>query len=344
MKYARLGDTGLVVSKLALGTMTFGELRDRPYAAALYKLDQAGADRLVAQALEAGVNHFNSADIYAAGQSETMLGKALGARRHEVVISTKVGNRSGPGLLQAGLSRRRILEAVEASLRRLGTDYIDVYLAHRTDPHTPLDETLDAFDALVRQGKVRYAGFSNWPAWMAAKATGIQLRRGYEPFRAAEMYYSLVGRDVETEMAPYALDAGVGLIVWSPLAGGFLSGKYTREDPSGGGGRLSGFDMIPFDRARGHAVVDILKLVAERHGASPAAIALAWLMDRPAVASVLIGASSGEQLSANLAAAEITLSTEDHAALDQVSAIAPGYPGWFDPLVRDAPVEAALKA
>ncbi len=342
MKYARLGQTGLVVSKLALGTMTFGTARDHAQTAAIYKLDQSGADRLVGQAIDAGVNHFNSADIYAAGESETMLGKALGARRGQVVISTKVGNRTGKVLTQAGLSRRHILESVEASLRRLATDYIDVYLAHRTDPHTPLDETLEAFDALVRQGKVRYVGFSNWPAWMAATASGIQARRGLEPFRAAEMYYSLVGRDVEAELVPYALDAGVGLIVWSPLAGGFLSGKYTRQDPTGGGGRLTGFDMIPFDREKGFAVVETLKTVAVRHAAAPAAIALAWLLGRPAVSSVLIGASSGEQLSANLAAAEIDLTPQDLAELDLVSAVPASYPGWFAEMVRDAPVETAL--
>jgi aryl-alcohol dehydrogenase-like predicted oxidoreductase len=342
MQYARLGQTGLVVSKLALGTMTFGTGGDRPATAAIYKLDQAGADRLVAEALDAGINHFNSADIYSSGESETMLGKALGARRDEVVISTKVGNRSGRGLLQAGLSRRHVIEAAEASLRRLGTDYIDVYLAHRTDPHTPLEETVEAFDALVRQGKVRYVGFSNWPAWMAATAAGIQQRRGLEPFRAAEMYYSLVGRDIEAEITPWALQAGCGLIVWSPLAGGFLSGKYTREDPSGGGGRLSGFDMIPFDREQGYAVVEVLKTVAARHDATPAAIALAWLLGRPAVSSVLVGASTAEQMQANLAAADVVLSEQDRADLDQVSAIAPRYPGWFMSLVRDGPVEAAL--
>ena len=342
MQYARLGETGLVVSKLALGTMTFGTGRDRPAAAAIYKLDQAGADRLVAEAIAAGVNHFNSADIYSGGESETMLGKALGARRQEVVISTKVGNRMDPGLLQAGLSRRHILEAAEASLKRLGTDYIDVYLAHRTDPHTPLEETLEAFDALVRQGKVRYVGFSNWPAWMAATARGLQQQRGYEPFRAAEMYYSLVGRDLEDEFAPWAQQAGCGLIVWSPLAGGFLSGKYTREDPSGGGGRLSGFDMIPFDREQGYRTVDVLKAVAARHGATPAAIALAWLLGRSAVSSVLVGASSSEQLAANLAAADIGLTEQDLAELDQVSALAPRYPGWFTPKVRDGPIEVAL--
>ncbi|QUD90054.1 aldo/keto reductase [Phenylobacterium montanum] len=342
MQYARLGETGLVVSKLALGSMTFGAARDRPMMAAIYKLDQAGADRLTAEAIDAGVNHFNSADVYSSGDSETMLGKALGARRQDVVISTKVGNRMGPGLLQAGLSRRRIVEAAEASLKRLGTDYIDVYLAHRVDPHTPLEETLEAFDALVRQGKVRYAGFSNWPAWMAATARGIQQQRGYEPFRAAEMYYSLVGRDLEAEVVPWAEQAGCGLIVWSPLAGGFLSGKYTREDPSGGGGRLSGFDMIPFDREQGYRIVEVLKAVAERQGATPAAIALAWLMTRPAVSSVLVGASSSQQLAANLAAAAIRLTDQDVAELDQVSAIAPRYPGWFSPIVRDGPVEKAL--
>jgi aryl-alcohol dehydrogenase-like predicted oxidoreductase len=333
----------LVVSKLALGTMTFGLARDRPATAAIHKLDQGGANLLVARALDAGVNHFNSADIYSSGDSETMLGAALGKRRHDAVISTKVGNRVGSGLLDAGLSRRHIVEAAEASLKRLGTDYIDLYLAHRSDPHTPLEETLEAFDALVRQGKVRYVGFSNWPAWMAATARGVQDRRGFEPFRAAEMYYSLVGRDLEDEFVPWAEQAGCGVVVWSPLAGGFLSGKYSREDPNGGGGRLSGFDMIPFDREQGYRIVEVLKAAAARHRTTPAAVALAWLLTRPAISSVLVGASSGEQLSANLAAAEIRLSEQDLAELDRVSERAARYPAWFAPIVRDGPIETALR-
>jgi aryl-alcohol dehydrogenase-like predicted oxidoreductase len=242
MLYNCLGDTGLVVSRLAFGAMTFGTA-EGAYAS-IFKVGQDLANELVACSLDRGVNFFNTADAYANGDSETMLGRALGARRQDAVIATKVGMRTGEPLLRSGLSRRYVLNAAEDSLRRLGTDYIDVYLAHRPDPHTPLEETVDAFDLLVRQGKVRYVGFSNWPAWQAAKAIGLQKTSGAAPFCAAEMYYSLVGRDLEHEILPFARDAGVGIMVWSPLAGGFLSGKYTRADPTGGGGRLTGFDFI----------------------------------------------------------------------------------------------------
>jgi aryl-alcohol dehydrogenase-like predicted oxidoreductase len=341
MKYSRLGDTGLVVSKLSFGCMTFGSGEGQGIMSAVYRIDQAGADRIVAQAMEEGVNHFNTGDVYANGQSEEILGKALGSKRHGVVISTKVGNRSGDALVEAGLSRKHIIRSAEESLRRLGTDYIDLYNAHRIDPHTPVEEILEAFDALVRSGKVRYIGYSNWFAWLAAKAVGIQRERNLARFRAAEMYYSLVGRDVELEIIPFLRDAGIGMIVWSPLAGGFLSGKYTREDPDGGNGRLATWAAMLFDREKGYRIVDILKKVAERHSASPAAVALAWLLSRPSVASVLIGATDENQLSANLTAAAIALSPEDIAMLDEVSAREPVYPGWPGRM-RDAKMDEAL--
>lgn len=341
MKYARLGDTGLVVSKLGFGAMTFGSGEGK-LAEAVYKVDQAGADALVAQAMDAGVNHFNTADIYAGGQSEAMLGKALGARRGEVVISTKVGMRTGPALGASGLSRRHILWSAEQSLRRLGTDWIDVYLCHRPDPHTPVEETVEALDQLVRQGKVRYVGYSNWPAWMAATAVGVQRARGLAPFRAAEMMYSLIGRDLEHEHVPFADHAGVGHIVWSPLGGGFLSGKYTREDPTGAGGRLTGFDLMPFDRDKGYAIVDALKRIAEARGAKPAQVALAWLLAKPTVASVLVGATGAAQLSDNLAAAAVTLSSEEVAELDRLSDPGAPYPVWFGRTVTDDQMRDAL--
>jgi aryl-alcohol dehydrogenase-like predicted oxidoreductase len=344
MRYARLGDTGLIVSKLALGAMTFGEGEGKgTFAASIYKVDQAGADRLVSQALDAGINYFNTADAYAGGRSEQMLGKALGSRRAEAIIATKVANRMGPALIDQGLSRRQILACADASLKRLGTDWIDVYLVHRLDPYTPLEETLQALQSLVSAGKVRYIGFSNWPAWLAAKAIGIQRANGWEPFRAAEMYYSLVGRDLEHEVVPFALDAGVGVQVWSPLAGGFLSGKYSRENPTGGGGRLSGFDFIPFDRDRGYALVERLRGMAKALNATPAQLAIAWLLDRPAVSSVLIGASTPAQLTDNLAAAQISLSEADRAELDAMTAPATLYPGWFTERLFDAKVREALQ-
>jgi aryl-alcohol dehydrogenase-like predicted oxidoreductase len=341
MLYNRLGDTGLVVSRLAFGAMTFGKA-DGAYAA-IFKVGQELANELVARSLDRGVNFFNTADVYAGGESEVMLGRALGGRRQDAVIATKVGMRMGESLLRSGLSRRHVLNAAEDSLRRLGTDYIDVYLVHRPDPHTPVEETVDALDLLVRQGKVRYVGFSNWPAWQAAKAVGLQKARGLEPFRAAEMYYSLVGRDLEHEIVPFARDAGVGIMVWSPLAGGFLSGKYTREDPTGGGGRLTGFDFIPFDRERGHDVVDALRTMGQEKGATPAQLALAWLLHQPQVASVLVGASNAAQLDDNLAAADVTLTTDELRRLDRMTAPPATYPGWFNRTIFDKTVAEALE-
>jgi aryl-alcohol dehydrogenase-like predicted oxidoreductase len=342
MKYSRLGETGLVVSRLAFGGMTFGSAAN-PTFASVYKVDQSGADALIGRALDAGVNFFNTADVYAGGDSERMLGKAIGANRKQVIIATKVGNRMGPSLIESGLSRRHILTAAEGSLTRLGTDYIDVYLVHKADTLTPVEETIEALEDLVRHGKVRYVGFSNWPAWMAAKAIGIQRARGWTQFRAAEMYYSLVGRDLEHEVVPLCSDAGVGVMVWSPLAGGFLSGKYTRANPKGeSGDRLGGFDFLPYDRERGYRLIDLLQSLAARRGASPAQISLAWLLTRPAVSSILVGASKVTQLEDNLKAIEITLDSDELAQLDSATTPAIPYPQWFNPRVADSNVHQAL--
>jgi len=342
MQYAKLGDTGLIVSRLAFGTMTFGSAPNSPFAS-VHKVDQAAANDLVARALDGGINFFNTADAYAGGDSERMLGKALGARRKEVVIATKVGNRIGEGLVESGLSRRNILAAAEQSLKRLGTDYIDVYLVHKVDRLTPVDETLAALEDLVRHGKVRYVGFSNWPAWMAAKAVGMQQARGCAQFRAAEMYYSLLGRDIEHEVVPFCVDAGIGIMVWSPLAGGFLSGKYTRSQPQGGSGdRLGGFDFLPYDRERGYELVDRLRAIGAKHEASPAQVSIAWLLTRPGVSSVLIGASNAAQLGDNLGAARVQLADEDLAELDAATKPTPLYPNWFTDFVVDRRAYEAL--
>lgn len=337
MRYARLGASGLVVSRIAFGAMTFGS----GARTAVYKLDQKGADELTALAIDQGVTFFDTADAYAGGQSEEMLGRALGVRRKDVVISTKVGMRTGETMTDSGLSRRHLLEGVEASLTRLGTEWTDVYIVHRPDPFTPLEETLEALDLIVRHGKARYIGFSNWPAWLAAKAVAMQRANGLAPFVTGQMYYSLLTRDFEHEIAPMMLDAGVGAMVWSPLAGGFLSGKYTREDPTGGGGRLSGFDFIPFDRERGYAIVDALRAVGSARGVSPATVALAWLLRRPAVSTLIAGATRPDQLSDNLAAAKLDLTDEETTALDAVSAPASIYPGWFNASVTDTQLSEA---
>jgi len=341
MQYARLGDTGLVVSRLAFGAMTFGT-SDGIFAAVSKVSGQDLANQLVGKALDAGINHFNTADVYTAGQSETMLGKALGSRRKDVVISTKVGFRTAPALIHQGLSRHHILESAEDSLRRLGTDYIDIYLVHRPDFLTPIEETLEALDTLARTGKVRYVGFSNWTAWRAAKAVGIQERNGWARFRAAEMYYSLVGRDVEHEVVPFVQDAGIGILAWSPLAGGFLTGKYSRENPQGDGGRLSAVDFIPRDKEKSYDAVDRLRTIASAHGASIAQTALAWLVSKPAVSSILLGANKVAQLEDNLKAADIRLSAEQLADLDLLTAPAMPYPNWFAARVTDVPVRDAL--
>lgn len=341
MQYSRLGNSGLIVSRLAFGAMTFGTGQG-PFAA-VSKVDAALADQMIGKSLDAGINHFNTADGYTGGQSEEMLGKALGTRRKDVVVSTKVGFRSAPAMLHQGLSRQHILASCEGSLRRLGTDYIDVYLVHRVDLNTPIEETVAALESLVHQGKVRYVGFSNWPAWMAAKAVGIQLACGASQFRAAELYYSLLGRDFEHDLEPFVHDAGIGVFVWSPLAGGFLTGKYTRENPQGDGGRLTGFDMLPYDRAKAHDIMDYVRTVAKARNVSPAQIALAWLLTKPAIASVLIGANKMAQLEDNLSAIEVKLSPDEIAKLEEITATPLPYPHWFTQRVQDQQVTAALQ-
>ena len=341
MQYTRLGNTGLVLSRLAFGAMTFGSAKGTVFEA-ISRVDQQLANQLVGKALDAGINHFNTADVYTGGQSEEFLAKALGARRKDVVISTKVGFRSGAALLHQGLSRHHILSSAEDSLRRLNTDYIDVYLVHRLDPYTPVEETVEALDSLVRSGKVRYVGFSNWNAWIAAQGLGLQRQHGWAQFKASELYYSLVGRDLEHELAPFVQDAGIGVFVWSPLAGGFLTGKYTRENPKGDGGRLTGFDMLPYDKEKGYQVVDRLRVIGKEHNATPAQVALAWVLSKPFVSSVLLGANKLSQLEDNLGAADLQIRKEDLAALDQMTNPVPVYPNFFSERVVDEPVQKAL--
>ena len=340
MHYARMGNTGLLISKLAFGAMTFGTAEGM--MAAIAKLGQQDADRLVGAALDDGINFFNTADAYTAGQSENMLARALGTRRKDVVIATKVGFRTGEALVHTGLSRQHILASAEESLVRLNTDYIDVYLVHRVDPYTPTEETLDALNDLVRSGKVRYIGFSNWPAWRAALALGLQKQNGWAQFKAAEVYYSLVGRDAEHEIIPLALEAGIGLLIWSPLASGFLTGKYTRQNPQGDGGRLTGFDILPFDRERGYDLLEIMKQIAAAHNASPAQVAIAWLLSRPGVSSILLGATRLSQLEDNLASAHWALSDEQLRMLEELTRPTPIYPNWFNERIFDAQAKTAL--
>lgn len=341
MNFARLGNTGLLVSKLAFGAMTFGSA-EGPMAA-VAKLDQSSADKLVGAALDAGVNFFNTADAYAGGQSEAMLATALGTKRKDVIIATKVGFRTAEALVHTGLSRHHILGSAEESLRRLQTDYIDLYLVHRVDPYSPLEETLEALNDLFRLGKVRYIGFSNWPAWRAALALGLQRQNGWAQFKAAEMYYSLVGRDVEHEIIPFALTSGIGLLIWSPLASGFLTGKYTRQNPQGDGGRLTAFDILPVDKERGYDLLESMKQIAAAHNATPAQVAIAWLLTRPAVSSVLLGASKPSQLADNLAAANWSLTEDELRVLDEQTRLPAIYPNWFNQRIFDTQAKQALE-
>ena len=297
-------------------------------------LDQQAADALVNRALEAGINFIDTANVYSGGESETMLGKALGSRRRDIVLATKVRGRTGPGANQVGLSRSHIVEAVEDSLKRLGTDYIDLYQIHRSDVLTNMEDTLRALDDLVRAGKVRYIGCSNLEAWMMMKALAISRAQNLERFRCTQSYYSLVGRELERQIIPLIKDQGLGLLVWSPLAGGFLSGKFTR---TGGDetARRAKFDFPPVNKEKGFDILDLVVPMAARYQVSAAQIALAWLLAKDAVTSVIIGAKKLSQLDDNLKATDVKLTEDDLKALDDASKIAPEYPAWMDVLGTD---------
>jgi aryl-alcohol dehydrogenase-like predicted oxidoreductase len=340
MKYAALGQTGLVVSRLSLGAMTF-TAGDRSFGG-IYKTDAASAAVLVGRALDAGVNFFDTADVYARGQSEQILGAALASRRNNVIIATKIGIRTGSALNQAGLSRRHILWSVDQSLKRLGTDWIDIYIAHVQDPFTPLEETLSALDAVVRAGKVRYLGFSNWSAWTVSAALEIQKANGLARFTHGQVNYSLLGRDVERDIVPMMRRYGLGMTVWSPLAGGFLSGKYTRENLTDPQNRFASFDVLPFDKEHGFQLVQKIRAIAQNHQASVAQVAIAWLLARDFTSSVILGASKIGQLEDNLGAAELALTAAEMAELDAATPLPAVYPNWIAALMVDQPVAKAL--
>ena len=333
MKFRQLADTGVFVSELCLGTMTFGGTGQ--IWEVMGALDQAGADAIVHRALDAGINFIDTADVYAAGESETLVGKAIAGRRHDIVLATKVRGRMGPGPNQVGLSRLHIVESVEASLKRLNTDYIDLYQIHRADPLTNLEDTLRALDDLVRAGKVRYIGSSNLPAWQLMKALAISRAQHLERFRCSQSYYSLAGRDLERETLPLLKDQGLGLLVWSPLAGGFLSGKFTRDAAADESARRAKFDFPPVNKDQGFAILDVLTPIAKAHDVTVAQIALAWILASDAVTSVIIGARKIAQLDDNLKAIDVTLTAEELKALDEVSKLTPEYPAWMDALGSD---------
>lgn len=329
MRYRTLGGTGLLVSEICLGTMTFG---GSGFWTAIGQLDQTVADSIVSRALEAGVNFIDTADVYSDGLSEEITGKAMrnsGRPRTDIVLATKATGAMGKGPNDRGSSRGHIMDAVKASLKRLGTDCIDLYQIHGLDLTTPVEETVRALEDLVRQGHVRYVGCSNWPAWQIMKAIGIADKHGWSRFASLQAYYTIAGRDLEREIAPLLLDQKVGLMVWSPLAGGLLSGKYQRDGSAPDGSRRVSFDFPPVDRDRAFDCVDVMRRIGESHGVSAARVALAWLLQRPFVTSIIIGAKTAEQLDDNLAATTLSLSAEEVAELDAVSALPPEYPGWM---------------
>jgi aryl-alcohol dehydrogenase-like predicted oxidoreductase len=328
MEYRQLGRSGLRVSVLTLGTMTFG---GRGGFRAVGATDVDGARRQVDMCLDAGINLIDTADVYSGGLAEQITGEVIRGRRDSLLLSTKVRMSMGDGPNDAGLSRQHIISGCEASLRRLGTDHIDIYHVHEWDGQTRLEETLSALSSLVSTGKVRYLAASNYAGWQLMKALALADSNGFERFAAQQIYYSLEARDAELELVPLSVDQGLGILVWSPLAGGLLSGKYRRgAAPSEQTRQLSDeWNEPPVrDQDKLYDTIEVLVDVAGAHGASPAQVALAWLLGRPAVTSLIIGARTDEQLADNLAAAELTLTADERAALDKVSEPELLYPYW----------------
>jgi aryl-alcohol dehydrogenase-like predicted oxidoreductase len=332
MKYHTLGRTGLLVSEVCLGTMTFAA--GEGMWKSISGVEQDLADKILKRSCEVGVNFVDTADVYTNGESEKTLAKAIsnvGIARKDIVIATKVFGRTGPGRNDVGASRGHIMDGVEQSLKRLQTDYIDLYQIHAADSVTPVEETLRALNALVEHGKVRYIGCSNWFAWQLMKALGISEAENLVKMDSLQAYYSIAGRDLEREIVPLLKDQGTGLLVWSPLAGGLLSGKYSRENQKPEDSRRSEFDFPIVDKERTWRILDVLRPIAKAHNTGVATIALAWVLAKPFVTSVIIGAKRIEQLEQNLAAADLRLGEEEMRQLDEVSALPPEYPGWMIP-------------
>ena len=330
MRNKPLGRTGLFVSELCLGTMTFGGSTGIWHQ--IGDLNQADAERLIGQAIDAGINFIDTADVYAGGASEQITGQALKnlkVPRENVVVATKVFGDTGLGPNARGASRGHILDCVKASLQRLQLDHIDLYQIHGFDNATPIEETMRALDQLVRHGHVRYVGVSNWAAWQIVKALGIAEKLGLSRFESLQAYYTVAGRDLERELIPMLASEGLGLMVWSPLAGGLLSGKYGRDQQAEEGSRRTQFDFPPVDRPRAFDCVDAMRPIAQAHGVSVAQIALAWLLYQPQVTSVIIGAKRPDQLTDNLAATQVVLSADELSTLDAASRLPAEYPGWM---------------
>lgn len=328
MKYNLLGNTGLKVSELCLGTMTFG---GRGMWTAIGALPQEQVNELVKTSVDSGINFIDTANVYSEGLSEKLTGQAirdLGLKRDDLVIATKVRGQMGEGVNDSGLSRKHILQQADESLQRLNMDYIDLYQIHGFDALTPLEETLEALDSLVKSGKVRYIGCSNLAAWQIMKAQGISAQNHLSKFVSLQAYYTLAGRDLEREIVPLLLDQNIGLMVWSPLAGGFLSGKYGRNKETKEGRRVE-YDFPPVDKEKAFDIVEVMEKIAADKNVSVAQIALAWLLHQPAVSTVIIGAKKPNQLEDNLHSVQVELTEDELEKLDEVSKLTPEYPGWM---------------
>jgi len=329
MKYNQLGKTGVLVSEFCLGAMTFG---GKGYWEAIGRLQQDEVNQLVKTAIDQGINFIDTANAYSEGLSEMLLGaalKELGINRQQVFIATKVRLRMGPGANQIGLSRLHIMDSVNDSLQRLGLSHIDLLYIHGVDPITPLEETMRGLEDVVRSGKVRYLGISNHPAWMVMKANNFAEKMGWTKFVASQNYYTIAGRDVEREIIPMALSENISIMPWSPLAGGFLSGKFTRNNQTAGDSRRDTFDFPPIDKEKAYDIIDVMLSIGKAHGVSAAQVALAWLLTKPGVTSIIIGAKKHEQLLDNLASLKLQLTPNDLQKLDEISALKPEYPGWM---------------
>lgn len=330
MQYRPLGRTGLQVSTICLGTMTWG---GKGFWEVIGRVGQEAVNEQLQRAVDAGVNFVDTANVYHEGLSEEMLGKAIrqsGIPREDLVIATKVHGRTRKGANGLGLSRSHIMHEIEQSLRRLDMDYVDLYQIHGVDPLTPMDETLRTLEDLVRSGKVRHIGVSNHSAWRIAKANGIAAQRGWSRFESVQAYYTLAGRDLEREILPMCREDNVGVMVWSPLAGGLLSGKFARDTEGPEGSRRTQYDFPPVDKERAFDVVDAMRPIAKEHGCSVARIAQAWLLHQPGVSAVIIGAKTNDQLDDNIAAADLELTDEQLDALDRVSKLPLEYPRWME--------------
>ena len=329
MKYNPLGKTGVLVSELCLGAMTFG---GKGFWTAIGAMPQDEVTELIKTAIDAGINFIDTANVYSEGISEIMTGKALktlGINRQEVFLATKVRGRMGPGANQVGLSRLHIMDSVDDSLMRLELSHIDLLYIHGVDHITPLEETMRGLEEVVRSGKVRYIGISNHPAWMVVKANDYADKMGWSKFVALQNYYSIAGRDVEREIVTMALSEGLGLMPWSPLAGGFLSGKFSRDKKKAGDSRRDEFDFPPVNKEKAYEIIDVMADIAGQYNVSIAQVALAWLLKKPAVTSIIVGAKRNDQLLDNIAATRLQLSEEEMKKLDQISALASEYPGWM---------------